>query len=113
MIEYLDRGATVTDVLYAEQINKIRYEIRKKQRSKLAKIVLFHQDNASAQKSAVAMAAIRDAGFEILEHPPYALDPASSDFYLFLRLKEYVKGQRFEDDTVVGRCSTEFFRCSR
>ena len=30
------------------------------------KRVLFHQDNAPAHKSAVAMAAVRDCGFELV-----------------------------------------------
>ncbi|GBP04358.1 Glycine dehydrogenase [Eumeta japonica] len=59
-----------------------------------SKHCFFHQDNASAYRSTAAMAAVRDVGFEILEHPPYSLYLSSCDFYLFLRLKEYLKGQR-------------------
>ena len=32
--------------------------------------VLFYQDNAHAHKSVVAMAAVRDCGFELVDHPP-------------------------------------------
>ena len=98
MIEYLEHGATITGNVYADQIKKLRQEIIEKRRGKLAKKVLFHQDNAPAHKSAVAMAAIQDAGFEILDHPPYSPDLAPSDFYLFPRLKEHLRGKKFEDD---------------
>lgn len=101
MIEYLSHGATITGSVYAEQIKKLRCQIREKRRGKLRKIVLFHQDNAPAHKSRVAMAAIKDAGFELVEHPPYSPDLAPSDFYLFPRLKEYLKGQKFDDDDAV------------
>ena len=32
--------------------------------------VLFHHDNAPAHKSVVAMAAVHDCGFELVDHPP-------------------------------------------
>lgn len=108
MIEYLDHGATITGNVYAEQIKKLRREIIEKRRGKLAKIVLFHQDNAPAHKSAVAMAAIQDAGFEILDHPPYSPDLAPSDFYLFPRLKEHLRGTKFEDDEEVKAAVHDF-----
>ena len=30
-----------------------------------------------------------------MEHPPYSPDLASTDFYLFLRMKSLLKGARF------------------
>ncbi|GBP28889.1 Protein unc-79 homolog [Eumeta japonica] len=73
----------------------------KRNKGKLAKIVLSHQYNASAHRSAVAIAAIRDTGFKILVHPLCSPDLAPCDFYLFPRLVEYLEGQRFEDDEAV------------
>lgn len=108
MVEYLSHGATITGSVYAEQIRKLRDEIREKRRGKLAKVVLFHQDNAPAHKSRVAMAAIKDAGFELMEHPPYSPDLAPSDFYLFPRLKEHLRGQKFDDGDGVIAAVQEF-----
>lgn len=99
-IPYLSHGTTITGSVYAEWKKK-RWQIREKRRGKLRIIVLFHQDNAPAHKSRVAMAAIKDAGFELVEHPPYSPNLAQSDFYLFPRLKEYIKGQKFDDDDAV------------
>lgn len=110
MIEYLDHGATITGNLYAEQIKKLRNFIREERRGKLSKGVLFHQDNAPAHKSRVAMAAIKDAGFELMEHPPYSPDLAPSDFYLFPRLKEHLGGQKFDDDDAVIAVVQVFLR---
>jgi hypothetical protein len=33
----------------------------------------------------------------VLEHPPYSQDLAPSDFFLFLKIKEILKGRRFDD----------------
>ena len=82
MIDYLERGKTVTGVYYAELIRKLRSAIKEKRRGKLSLGVLLHQDNASAHISAVAMAAIRECGFELLSQPPYSLDLAPSDYWL-------------------------------
>ena len=51
--------------------------------------VLFHQDNAPAHKSVVAIAAVSDCGFELVDHPPYSPDLALSDYFLFTTLKTH------------------------
>ncbi|XP_045453244.1 histone-lysine N-methyltransferase SETMAR-like [Melitaea cinxia] len=101
MVEYLEKGATITGSYYADQIRRLREAIKEKRRGKLRAGVLFHQDNAPAHKAAVAMAAIQETGFELLEHPPYSPDLAPSYFYLFPRLKERLRGKKFEDDSEV------------
>ena len=56
---------------------------------KLTKGAPFHQDNAPAQKSVVAMAAVCDCGLEQVDHPPYySLDLAPSDNFLFPNIKK-------------------------
>ena len=60
--------------------------------------VLFHQDNAPAHTSSQALTTIQNAGFDLLRHPSYSLDLAPSDFYLFPKLKEFMKGRKFSDD---------------
>jgi len=66
--------------------------------------VLFHQDNAPAHKSAVALAAFRDCGFQLVKHPTYSSDLAPSDYYLFPKLKSYLSGIHFAtyDDVIIG-----------
>jgi len=53
MIDYLERGKTVTGVYYAELIRKLRPAIKEIRRGKLSHGVLLHQDNAPAHTSAV------------------------------------------------------------
>lgn len=101
LIDYLERGTTITGQYYAALIPKLRNAIKEKRRGKLRRGVLFHHDNAPAHSSAVAMAAIQQAGFELVDHPPYSPDLAPSDFHLFPKLKEYLRGNRYEDDNEV------------
>jgi len=48
--------------------------------------------------SSQKLAAIQNAGFELLHHPSNFLILVPSDLYLFSELKEFVKGYRFADD---------------
>jgi len=57
MIDYSERGKTVTGVYYAELIRKLRSAIKEKRRGKMSHGVLLHQDNAPAHTAAVAIAA--------------------------------------------------------
>ena len=101
MIDYLAKGKTINGIYYADLIEKLRIAIKQKRPGKLSKTVIFHQDNAPSHKSAVAMAAIRKAGFEMLDHPPYSPDLAPSDYHLFPRMKRAISGRRFSTDQEV------------
>jgi len=59
---------------------------------------IFHQDNAPAHKSVLAMGKLRDLHYELLEHPPYSPDLVPSDFYLFPKLKIFLAGQCFSSN---------------
>lgn len=49
-------------------------------------------------KSRAAMAAIQEAGFEMIEYPSYSPNLAPNDSYLLLRLKEHRRSHKFKDD---------------
>ena len=55
MIDYLERKNTITGVYHAQLIRKLRDTIQEKRRGKLHQGVVFHQDNAPAHTSAIAM----------------------------------------------------------
>lgn len=109
LIDYLEKGATITGNYYAQLIVKLREAVKQKRRGKLRKGVLFHQDNAPVHKSLVAMTAIRDAGFQIVDHPPYSPDLAPSDFQLFPKLKENLRGRKFSSNDAVMFAVNEWF----
>ena len=109
MVDYLQKGATITGLYYADLIHKLRDAIKEKRRGKLRRKVLLHQDNAPSHKSLVAMAAISTAGFELLDHPPYSPDLAPSDYRLFPKLKEHLRGKKFSSDNEVITSVNQWF----
>jgi len=56
-------------------------------------------------------------GWAVLPHPPYSPDLAPSDFFLFGPLKDFLRGQKFNDDdevkaavrSWVRQCKPDFF----
>ena len=57
-MDYLEEGHMINGEYYAEELRQLQQEIVKKRRGKLTWGVLFLQDNAPAQTSQIAMAAV-------------------------------------------------------
>jgi histone-lysine N-methyltransferase SETMAR len=62
---------------------------------------LLHHDKPRPHTARAAQERIQELQWELLEHPPYSLDLASSDFHLFGLLKNHLGGKRFADDEEV------------
>lgn len=67
--------------------------------------------NAPAHRSQVALTAIRQAGFQIFDHPPYSPELSPNDFHLFPKLK-YIRGTKFDNDNAVMRAVGELSKIS-
>ena len=46
-------------------------------------------------QSVVAMAAVRDSGYELVDHPQYSPDLAPSDYFLFPNEKKHFAGKQY------------------
>ena len=102
-IDYLQKGKTINGEYYAKLLRELRQAIKSKRLGKLTKGVLLHQDNAPGHKSLVAMSAVHDCGFELIDHLPYSPDLAPSDYLLFPNLKKHLAEKRYEsDDNVIS-----------
>ena len=67
--------------------------------------VLFHQDNAPCHKSIATMGKLH----ELLLHPPYFLDLAPSDYWLFTDLKSMLQRKRFgSNEEVISETEAYF-----
>lgn len=108
LIDYLPRGKTITGEYYANLLKELRGAIVEKRPRKMSKGVLLQHDNAPAHKSAIAQHAIRDCGYELIQHPPYSPDLAPSDFHLFPNMKKELSGNRFMNDDDVIDAVDEF-----
>jgi histone-lysine N-methyltransferase SETMAR len=66
----------------------------------MARGVLLHHDKARPHSAQTTQQRIQELQWEILEHPPYSLDLAPSDYHLFglLKKKEHLGDKRFADD---------------
>ena len=93
LIDYLEGQKTITGNYYKGVLQKLKTALAKKRRGKLHRRLLFHHDNAPAHSSREVLWKFR---WETLPHPPYSPDLAPSDFFLFPKLKEHLRGVRFE-----------------
>jgi histone-lysine N-methyltransferase SETMAR len=109
LIDYLPPKTTITGLYYGNLIRKLRDVIKEKRRGKVSAGILLLHDNAPVHKAQVAMAAIRESGFDEIDHPPYSPDLAPSDFFLFPNLKKNLRGRRFEDVSEIVSATQAYF----
>lgn len=98
LIEYMKRGDTIKAASYVTTLRNLREAIKEKRRGKLTAGVLLLHDNAPVHTARVSKAAVRQCGFEEINHAPYSPDLAPSDYFLFPNLKKDLRGKRFSDD---------------
>ena len=108
-IDYLEKGKTINSERYIGQLMRLKNEIGEKRLQMKKKKVLFHQDNAPCHKSLATMAKLNELSFELLPHPPYSPDLASSDYYLFAELKKMFQGKRFYSNEEVITETNAYF----
>ena len=104
----MPQKTTITGQTYVNTITALREAIKEKRRGKLSAGVLLLQDNAPVHMSAKSQAAIRQCGFQQLNHPPYSPDLAPLDYFLFRVTKKFLRGKRFSSDEVEEAVMTWF-----
>lgn len=109
LIDYLEKGRTITGDYYVALLDRLNDEIKKKRPHMAKKKVLFHHDNAPAHSSLKAMVKLNDLRYELLPHPPYSPDLAPSDYYLFPNLKRWLQGKRFHSNEEVESETDAYF----
>ncbi|CAH1993498.1 unnamed protein product [Acanthoscelides obtectus] len=58
--------------------------------------IILHQDNASSNTAQKTRQYLTEENVEFLDHPPYSPDLSPSDFFTFPKLKNRLRGQRFQ-----------------
>ena len=101
MLDFLRKRSTTTGGYYANLMDQLRTAIYEKRRGKLSKDVLLQQENAKVHTCKVAMDAAEQNRYELIPHPAYSPDLASSDFFLFPNLKKDIRGCNFRSDEEV------------
>jgi len=98
LADFLEKETTVNCQRYIETITALKRRI---ERIGIRNDTLLQHDNARPHTSAATREAIQRLDFSVLPHPPYSADLVPSDFHLFPKLKEHLKGQRFTCDAEV------------
>ena len=93
--ELLEQGNTVNSTKYVNTLEKLKARLR---RVRSEKVSIIHHDNTRPHTSLETRTALDPLGLRTLPHPPYSPDLAPSDFFLFPKLKDYLKGNRYETD---------------
>ena len=102
-MEFMERGTTINAEVYCETLKKLRRAIQNKRRGLLTSEVVFVHDNARPHTARVMTALVDSFRWEQFSHPPYSPDLALSNFHLFLHMKKFLAGQKFEsDDEIKG-----------
>ena len=96
-MHWVPTGQTVNKEYYVEVLKEFRGRFRRK-RPVLFKSAQwhFHQDNASVHNSILDTDYLTKMGINTVPRPPYSPDLAPCDFWLFPKLKEKLRGCRYE-----------------
>ncbi len=62
----------------------------------LDRVIILHE-NARPHTATLVTTVFQEYGWEVLNHPPYSLDPSPLDYDLFPKLKEWLWGICFND----------------
>jgi len=94
---------TVNQVYYLEVLERLREKVRQKRPEIFANNSwILHHDTAPAHTALSVRQFLVTKQINVLEHPAYSLDLTPSDFFLFPKIKEILKGRHFYDIDDIG-----------
>jgi histone-lysine N-methyltransferase SETMAR len=107
-MEFLTKGSMVNSDRRCATLQSLKQRIRRNRPER--NMFLLHHDNARPHCSAQTQNTMKSLKFTVFPHPSYGPDLAPSDFCLFPKLNETLKGQHFsldaEAETAVCRWSS-------
>ena len=99
--EYAPGGQTITKLCYLKVLQRFRDAVHRK-RLDLSQNLKLHHGNAPAQLSQLFVNFLVKKGIPVIRQAPYSPDMVPSDFWLFPKIKQQLKGFRFQsqDDII-------------
>ncbi|CAH1979967.1 unnamed protein product [Acanthoscelides obtectus] len=74
--------------------------------------IILHQDNASSHTAQKTRQYSTEENVELLDHPPYSHDLSPNDFFAFPKIKNRLRGQRFQSpEEAWNKCFENWFEC--
>lgn len=109
--ELLEPGQTFNSDVYCRHMDNVQTVLdRMEAAGEWEGPVKLLQDNARPHKSRRSTHHVQETlGWEVLDHPPYSPDVAPSDYHVFLSLKNFLRGRRFENQEAVKTGLREYF----
>ena len=101
--ELIAQGQTVNQQCYLEVLTRLRECVRRKRPGLWPGKWILHHDNAPAHNGLRVREFLAKNSITKTDHPPYSPDLTPSDFWLFPKLKNALKGQRFADLSDIQR----------
>ncbi|CAH2013085.1 unnamed protein product, partial [Acanthoscelides obtectus] len=72
--------------------------------------IILHQDNASSHTAQKTRQYLREENVELLDHPAYSPDLSPNDFFTFPKIKNRLRGQRFQSpEGAWNKCFEHWF----
>lgn len=96
LLEWLKPGKSINGEAYQAQIDNLMVVLRQNHREMLQGKVVYHHNNARPYTANESVKKTLDQGFTFINHPPYSLDLAPSDLFLFSELKCHIRGTFFQ-----------------
>jgi histone-lysine N-methyltransferase SETMAR len=98
LVDIMPTGATINSESYVRTLQKLQKRLRRIRPTRAMQDVLLQHDNARPHSSLRTMEVITKFGWTVVPHPAYSPDLAPSDYHLFGKLKDGLRGTHFPDD---------------
>ena len=87
-------GQTVNQAFYREVVERRRKRVARV-RPGIARTCMLHHDNTPCHTAVSINEFLAEKRIPVVPQPPYSPDLSPCDFFLFPRLKNYLKGRHF------------------
>jgi histone-lysine N-methyltransferase SETMAR len=95
--EFIASGQTVNQQCYLEVLTRLRESVRRKRPEIWRDKWILHHDNIPALDALRVREFLANKSFTKMDHSPYSPDLVPCDFWLFPKLNNDLKAQRFAD----------------
>jgi histone-lysine N-methyltransferase SETMAR len=99
LVDILGKGERSNAARYFQTLNKLRRALREKRPKK--KTVILQHNNGRPHTARLTLQTIQRNEWEMLSHPAYSPDLATTDDHLFGPLKDHLRGHHYETDEAV------------
>ncbi|GFY07626.1 histone-lysine N-methyltransferase SETMAR [Trichonephila clavipes] len=101
---------TVNSEIYCRTLKKLKSAIQNKHRALLYSGVVLSHDNTCPHAAVRTREVLSKFKWDVIQHPSYRMDFASSVYHLFTAMKKWPEGQHFAHDEELKNCGTHWFK---